>query len=238
MQVHATEKFSSAIIMDEDGLSKLWKHINDFVGGVSATVSCIDGLERKFKNLDDLLSYENTVRAAAETIELYGYGTNSDRSVTITVGRKYGVPIEVSIRGDEQDVIIMKNKIIDSVSGMRAWYSPLATVDRYIIGGLICGILILVLRLMTPSTTDKQTERSLIEAILEVGAFLLFFITPVFIVLVGIIKLHARYFPIVSILIGQGKQRYRIDEQVRWTVVIGFIVSLTASAIYALLSRT
>ncbi len=237
MQVHATEKFSSAIIIDEDGLSKLWKHINDFIGDVSAKVSCIDGLERKFKNLDDLLSYENTVRAAAKTIELYGYGTNSDRSVTMTIGSKYGVPVEVSIHGDEQDVIIIKNKIIDSVSGMRAWYSPIATVDFSIIGGLILGMLILVLWLMTPSTTDKQTERSLIEVILRVGLALLSG-TPIFIFLVGITKLHARYFPIISILIGQGKQRYRIDEQVRWTVVIGFIVSLTASAIYALLSKT
>lgn len=237
MQVHATSEFSPAIIVDSDSLQRLWAHVDVFAGPPSATVSCSDGVERKFAALDEMLKYENTTRAAAQTFELYGRTHDSERSVSVTVGRRYGAPATVSIRGEEQDVTSTKTRFMDTIAGMRAWYSPAATVDLYIVWSVIFITIVLVFQLMAPSQAPSRPGRSFSEAIRVLGSTLLVFM-PVLLTVVATAKLRARYFPRVSVVLGQGARRHQVDEQVRWTVIVGFIVGLAGSVTYALLSGT
>lgn len=237
MQVHATGDFTPAIIVDADSLQRLWTHVDSFAGPASATVSCLDGIERKFLTLDELLIYENSARAAAQTFELYGRTRDPERSVTVTVGRRYGAPATVSIRGEEQDVTSAKTKILDTMAGMRAWYSPVATVDLYLVWTVIFTSFMMLLQLMLPSEAPSHSGKSFSEAIRTLGA-LLIFLTPVAAIVITTAKLRARYFPLVSVVLGQSSRRHQVDEQVRWTVIVGFLVGLAGSVTYALFSRT
>src|SRR4029079_19284197 len=106
-------------------------HVEDFAPQASATVSCADGIERKFQKLEDLLAYQNSVRAAVRTIEIFG--RTPDRSISMTVGRSYGARAVLSIRGEEQDVTAARTRILDSFAGMHAWYSPIATLDLWVV---------------------------------------------------------------------------------------------------------
>jgi len=52
----------------------------------------------------------------------------------------------------------------------------------------------------------------------------------------GLNRLRGIYFPFASFAIGQGLERYRVQENVRWGVVIAFVVSLAASTVFAVLT--
>lgn len=235
MQVHATGEYPAAIIIDEESISRIWKHVENFSKEASATVSCADGIERKFQNLDDLLHYENSIRAAVSTIEILG--VTPERSISVTIGRKHGVRAALSIRGEEQEVTAIRAKVLDSFTGMRAWYSPIATLDLWIVWFSIFMIFMLVIQLMLPGETQSRPERNFSEAVQALGKLVLF-LAPVFAFIFGVSRLKTRYFPMVSVAIGQGARRHSTDEQVRWSVVIGLLVSLAGSAIYALISST
>lgn len=237
MQVHATCEYLPAIIVDADSLQRLWNHVESFAGPTSATASCSDGIERRFATLDEMLEYENTTRASAQTFEFYGRSREPERSVTVTVGRRYGAPTTVSIRGEEQDVTTAKTRLMDTIAGMRAWYSPAATVDLFVVWMVILSTVILVFQLMAPSQAPSRPGRSFSEAIRAFGSTLLV-LGPVILVVVATTKLRSRYFPLVSVVLGQSTRRHQIDEQVRWTVIVGFIVGLAGSITYALIGGT
>lgn len=237
MQVHATGEFSSAIVVDADSLQRLWNHVDAFAAPASATISCSDGIERKFDTLEKLLKYEDPARASIRTVELYGRTRNPERSITITVGRPYGARAAASIRGEEDDASTMKARIMDTFSGMCAWYSPAATMDLYIVWMVVFVTIMLVLQLMAPSETPPRPGRSFSEAV-RVLAYVVPIIGSIVLIVFGIAKLRARYFPLVSFVLGQGVRRHQVNEQVRWTVIVGFFVGLAASIVYAVLSRT
>lgn len=233
MQVHATGEYPAAIIIDADSISRLWGHVEGFAKEASATVSCADGIERKFQSLEDLLHYENSIRAAVRTIEILGI--TRERSITVTIGRSHGARASLSIRGEEQDVTAVRARVLDSFTGMRAWYSPIATLDLWIVWFSIFMAFMLVIKLMLPGEAPSRPERTFSEAVQALGKLVLY-LAPVFAVIFGVSRLKARYFPMVSMCIGQGARRHSTDEQVRWTVVVGLLVSLAGSAIYALIS--
>ena len=237
MQVHATGEYTPAIVADSDSLLRLWKHVGEYAGPASATVSCADGIERKFSGLDELLAYENSLRAAAQTIEIYGRARDPDRSVSITVGCRWGARATVSIRGEEQDVTAMRTRILDSFAGMRAWFSPVATLDLWIFWTIIFAAFWLIVETMAPSTPAARPGRSFSEALRQIGLGLSV-IAPVFLLVYAVSKLRARYFPMVSMAFGQGAKRYQTHEQVRWAVIVAFVVGLAGSAVYGVMSGT
>lgn len=232
MQVHATGEYSAAIIIDSDSTSKLWKHVEEFSTNASATVLCADGIERKFKTLEELLAYENSIRAATKTIEIFGNSTIPNQSISVTIGRSYGARATLSIRGEEQVVTATRTRILDCFEGMRAWYSPIATLDLWMFWFAVFIVLSLIIQLMSPSEPPSRPERSFSEAVQILGKAVLY-LAPIFAIVFGVSRLKTRYFPMVSIAIGQGARRHKIDEKIRWTVIIGLLVSLAGSAIYA-----
>ena len=187
MHVHATGEFSPAIVVDSDSLQRLWSHVELFAAPASATMSCADGIERTFETLDELLNYENTTRALTRTVEFYGRTLDPERTITITVGRTYGAPATLSIRGEEQDVSATKTRIMDTFSGMRAWYSPAATIDLYIVWMVIFSTILLVLQLMVPSDTQPRPGKSFSEALRALGSVAAV-LAAVFLVVVAISK--------------------------------------------------
>ena len=235
MQVHATGDYSPAIIIDADSLKRLWGHVESFADKCLATVSCSDGVERKFEKIDELLGYENPVRSAARTFELYGRTIDSGRVITITVGRRFGASASVSIRGEEQDVTAVKTRVMDTFAGMRAWYSPAATVDLHLVWTGVFMTFMLILVLMSPSAQSERPGKSFSEAVSALGEVVLV-LAAVISVIVGTSKLRARYFPLVSVVLGHSVRRYATDEKVRWGVIVSLLVGLTGSAISALLS--
>jgi hypothetical protein len=108
MQVHATSEFPSAVVVDPDSLRRLWSHVDEYTGQAGATV-------RKFDSIESLLSYENAPRTAIRSLEIEGLSHKREHTIGITVGRRYSVPVSLSVRGEELDVSTMRKKVSDTV---------------------------------------------------------------------------------------------------------------------------
>ncbi len=44
-------------------------------------------------------------------------------------------------------------------------------------------------------------------------------------------KLREKFFPIATFAIGQGKERYELEEKIRWSIIVALVVSVLASLI-------
>ena len=237
MEVHATGDAPHAIVVDEDVLKRIWGHAEAFAGPPSATLSCVDGVERKFASIHDLIGYENPKRSEARTIEIYARDSKSSRSVSITIGTTWGRRASVSLRGEEQDVSAARTKILDSFAGMRPWYSPMATMDLWIFWMIALGALWLLATTMAPTRAPEHDGRSLKEA-LRVIASGLVVVLPAFVLVWLVGALRSSCFPMVSMAFGQGLRRYQVKDQVRWAVIVALVVGIAGSVIYGAFSGT
>lgn len=232
MQVHATSEYSAAIVPDEDSLRRLWGHVQGFVDSPSITATCIDGVERKFTSIDELLQYENPPSSKVDTLEIYGSDREYVRTISISLGRSYGAPAYLSIRGEEIEVSSTKTKVMDTFSGMRAWYSPIATLDMFKFWLILFFTGFAILQAMMPTSAPQRPGRSFVEALQILGSVIPLVVLA-FAIVFGTVKLRSQIFPRVAFAFGQGARRYRFDEQVRWTVLVGIVVSVAASAVYS-----
>jgi hypothetical protein len=181
------------------------------------------------------LGYENPLSARVTTIEIHGRTREPEQSITITMGRSYGAQSTLSIRGEEQEVSALQTRVMNTFSGMRAWYSPVARVDLFWMW-LACFMTVaLVAGLMAPSKPASYRGLTLLEALHALGiAF--FWVLLIGVLIVFTAKMRARFFPRISFAFGQGVRRHQFNEQVRWTVIIGLIVGVAGSFVYALIS--
>jgi len=232
MQVHASRDLPGAIIVDEDSIKRIWAHVEGYTNAPLAEVKCSDEITRTFDTLEGLIGYENNPRAFIKQIEISGRSREPARSITITLGRNYSTPTSLSIRGEEIDASTAQEKVRDTIHGMKAWNSKVATFDMFTLWLIVMTMSLVILQLMAPSDSTPRPGRSLNEAlhalpnvILVLGGVALLVWATVFI--------RRRFFPLVSFPIGQGIKRYQFDEQIRWTVIVGFIVGLTASIAFA-----
>jgi uncharacterized membrane protein len=55
------------------------------------------------------------------------------------------------------------------------------------------------------------------------------------IVIWGLYWLRKRFFPVATFAIGQGLTRHQHYEQIRWVVIVGFVISVLASIVVTVL---
>lgn len=232
MQVHASRDIPGAIIVDEDSIKRIWAHVKGHTNTPLAEVKCSDEITRTFETLEGLLGYENNPKAYIKQIEISGRSREPDRSITITLGRNYSTPTSLSIRGEEIDASTAQEKIRDTIHGMKAWYSKVATFDMYALWSVVITISVFILQLMAPSDSTPRPGRSLKEALHALPSVVLV-LGGVASLVWATVLIRRRFFPLVSFSIGQGVKRYQFDEQIRWTVIVGFMVGLTASIAFA-----
>lgn len=106
---------------------------------------------------------------------------------------------------------------------------------RYVLGRCFFFILFLVLTLMGSSEPSTRPGRSFIEA-LKLLPQVVGFLGGILAMIIAVASLRTRFFPLVSFTTGQSTRRHQIDEQIRWTVLVGFLVGLAGSVAYAALS--
>lgn len=232
MQVHASSDLPWAIIVDDDSIKRIWSHVHGYADTARAEVRCFDEITRTFETLDELLGYENNPRSLITQIEISGRSSEQEKSMTITLGRSYSTPTSLSIRGEEVDVSVAQDKVRDTFHGMKAWYAPIATIDMYVFWSVVIVLAMMILQLMAPSNTAPTSGRTLKEALHALPKVLL--------ILGGVaaavwltVFIRRRFFPMVSFAIGQGVKRYQFDEQIRWTVLVGFLVGIASSIAFA-----
>ncbi len=222
-------------VLTEASVKKINEALSKFGDTVTYRVDCADELERTF-DLKKLLAYENAPKKAikAVTIEAKREQVDDFRIATVRLRNEwFRTPVDLSFRGPESEVEKLNGAIESILAGMRPWYWWVA---RY---SLLSIVLILTLTLSFVVMVVALTRRLVVanppgQAIgtaagMEIMTYTLAAAELMFVVVFALDWFKGRLFPRAIFAIGQGLTRHIFWEKIRWTVLIGFLVSLAAS---------
>lgn len=232
MEVQTQVDIAHAFVATSEDISTLWEILKDDNLTVTATASCADGLVRHFDNCESLVQYNNPTRAAITSLEISARSYRPYTAADISLGARYSAPISISLRGEENLVSSMRTNIFDKIDGMRSWYSNLSTMKIFYVWIFIFMFLFLLTQIMIPSGTPNPATPlkkaiGIIIAMAVVGS-----ISAVIFAADGLRK---RLFPVATFAVGQGLSRHQHNEQIRWVVIVGFVVALCASIVTTIL---
>lgn len=235
MQVHAAVDIPQAFVATSGDITKLWRVLAEPCPVVAATARCQDGLVRQFSTLEALVRYENPRRASITSLELSARSANHETTAEISLGRRYTTSMTASLRGEEACISSLRTSLTDVLEGMRPWYSRIATVDLFFVWFPILTVpylLITILGLSSPRSSKVEIpfRTAVYLTAVVVGA-----LAAIGFVIWGTWRLRSRFFPVSTFAIGQGAGRHQRDEQLRWAVIVGFLVSVSASIFSALM---
>lgn len=230
MEAHLRTERNHAFVLSEPDLKKIWGTLSNKIGGVSAWIQCSDSIERTATSVEEILALENSKRKKIIRIELSARSTSGDKKSRIVFGDNRYRPIEISATGDDGVLTNVGDDIYEIVDGLKPWYSLISKIDFFHIIGFMCWIAFMLLRGMAPDT-PSNTELSLSKNILVTSIVLSGFV-GIALSIWGLNRIRGIYFPIASFTIGQGIERYRVQENVRWSVIVAFVVSLAASTAF------
>ena len=234
MEASVSKERKQAFILNQSNLKKIWDLLEERIGPVSAEISCADGIHREFSNWKQFTLFDNPRQKKIISLSMNARADNWSKSVHLRFSKSSWENIELRIKGTEQVVSRLNDDINDIVDGIRPWYSKLARIDfGYVIAFLYGSIFMCIGRKFLNETkeTDKgpSSEKLFLWFVFFVCGFAIVFCLSWL-----LNKLKTRVFPIATFALGQGEQRYHLDEKIRWTIVIGFIVSLIASLVVSL----
>lgn len=234
MEAHLRTEREHPFVLTEADLNKIWKALEKDIGTVSAEINFTDSIERKVETFDDLISFENSMNKKINKIEIYGRsGTNDNRARVLFSDSRYR-HIEISATGEDKAITSFGDSINEIIDGLKPWYAIISKLDFFYIIGFVCWIAFMLLDIMTPDVANDKTVE--LDQGIKIILTMLGIIAAIALSIWGLNRLRSVYFPFASFAVGQGLERHRVQENVRWGVVIAFIVSLSASTVFAVLT--
>jgi hypothetical protein len=220
-----------AFVLRRDTLGRLVRILDSRIGPTITTAYCADHVQREFTKLSDLLNFDNTKAKQIRLLELSAHSDDWERAATLTFADG-AEAISLSLRGTDSEILQLKQELLDVLDATKAWYSAISRVRLWWI--LVAALMFLfgVARLAVPDSPQPATGMSLGKAVLLSSATLLgvgLFLAACW----AVDRVQQRRFPMAFFALGQGRARYDFDDRVRWTVIIGLVVSAFASLVVA-----
>lgn len=225
--------FDTSFVLNGNDLRRLATSFATCIGPPEFEVECSDGITRSFDSVEAVVNYDNPVSKQIQAIRIRAFSGNMKERVSLAMTAGSHSTFFLSLEGSEEHVRELKEAIDDRVAGMRPWYSWLTRISFISIGVFGClaayvALLVLtafgMLRGNSPPKSAPEDARSTATAgLIVLGSFA---------VAMGggwlLDRLRNIAFPKATFAIGQGEERFRHQERVRWVVLVGFIVSLAA----------
>lgn len=234
MSAKARLKLNSAYVLRASDVEKIWQLLENAIGPVQAETLCADDVERTYTTAKDLMAYDNPPARMVRSIEFEARSTDRSSRATLAFTQQYAPFIEFSASGAEDTIVTLKQRVADIVDACRPWYSMVSRIDFGYVVIAVTGLAFLVFRFMVPEAPSKALSFG--------NAFLATLIGVLGLVGIGSVALvlnrvRAKLFPIGTFALGAGETRHLTFENIRWVVVVGFVVSLAASSIFSLMVR-
>ena len=208
-----------AFVLRQSDLETLYNLLEKKIGTVTTSAVCSDDVERQFENLGELASYNNpkTKRILILLIESGAPNEEGHAKLDFTENPETHISININVQAKTDSDI--KNKVFDTIEGMKPWYSFLAETNNFLtifiaVGtGLGC-VMIAYLAIEKYYVLGNISKISRTFFLLY-SSFIIGFIANY--VLKGLRK---RIFPLGYFALGNGERRYEIAERVRWGIII------------------
>ncbi|MEM0910037.1 MAG: hypothetical protein AAGJ37_03625 [Pseudomonadota bacterium] len=219
--------------MSERDIKNVWTTLEQYFGPVSANVEFTDNIERKAESLEQLLSFENSTKRSIRRVEFTSMSENGENRSKVTFESYEHRPVRITASGIDDVITRFSDSCEEIVDGLKPWYSRFCKLDFfYIIGGIFIIGLFLLLIMLPDSTIENHSELSEAIVILTTSSTV---VAALLLLIWGLNKVREKCFPIATFAIGQGKERHRVIENIRWGVVVAFAVSFSASAVFSFL---
>jgi hypothetical protein len=226
MTIEAGIEQKHAFVLQVDAVRRLWKILADEIAPPSATITCGDKTERTFASVDNLVDFENSPARHIVRLHLSARTDDWTRRAGVTFGGY--VPITGSVSGDGEEIIGMRDKLDDVISGTKPWFNRLSKVDFFWVALVPVWLGLMVLGAITPEREEAVPISRAMFVVVGGPALLAGMIW-------GLNRLRKWAFPIATFAIGQGIARHEHLEKIRWTAMVGLLVSIAGSVIVTFL---
>lgn len=239
-----TREFKIAFAVAKEDISRLFSICQDCCVGdekTDVTVGFSDSSQLVCHSLEDVLGIANSPNRRITSVA-FGNGWNPTVRVQVTLrGERYLAPVSYEVKGEEERVRSIADKLEECLISLREWYSPIAFLDLvFVLGGIfaIAFVAVVIIALTTIGghphtvTETKETGR---DVMLRVGMIAGM---PLLMLLGSVANwLRNRLFPVSVFLVGQGVERYKRIVFVRQALGVGFLLAVAASVVASLLTR-
>ncbi len=240
-QAMPTESTSSvdlrqAFVIASDDARKLDRLLRDRVGSASYTASCEDGIERVFDSVAKLEAFENARDHQIVSLKVHARAQGDPRkSAWLHFSGRNHYSISGSLSGSDLVVTRLRPDLMRVLEGLRPWYARLARIDLISVGVFgyfalwISASVYLAVKGSGEPSSGELSPKGQAQANVVVWAI------PAIIFGGGWVlnRLKARWFPVGTFAFGQGRKRHSTLEVARWTILVGFTVSLAATIVGA-----
>jgi hypothetical protein len=239
MESNYTAELPPPFIARPEELRKLVDLLSDRIGAVVIKATCADDVSREFSSVKELLAYENVKEREIRGVAFKAASDDYKKNARVDLSAAKWRGISLDFQGRDDVVTRLRSDILDIVAGMRPWYAVFHRIDFFLAACLLLftiGIAVTSAVAMkwvpvgastAPSTRGTSRE----EAVFYV--LLVLFLAAAF----ALNRFRDKLFPRGVFLIGQAKGRFKHLEQVQWTVVISFIVSVIAGLVVLVIDR-
>ena len=231
MNARYSNTLQYAFVVGDVEFQKLVGLLHDRIGKVEIRANCVDDINREFGTVNDLIAYENPKSKAIRCVYLTTTSDDYSKSAVIALSDSLGYGVLIEISGNEEFVIILRERILDIIAGMRPSYDGMCRVN---FSYLFIPILVMMFFQLFVAIELKPELDSTKEKI-----FIGMAPTLVNIVLLPLFifgnKLRGSIFPQAVFMIGQGKRQFKIRKRIRGGV-IAFFVSLATGLIIWLIT--
>jgi len=227
LQSTYNDKIEHAFVLHENDLRNAWRKLETYGSNVTANVQFSDKVERNVSNIEDLVGFENSKKRTILNIKLQSISDERDSRTTIEFDSSVYRTISVSSTGDDGLVTQVSDELTEFICGLKPWYSSISRLDVF---WLIYTpfVLVFMFAVMMQTSSSESIALTFKQSATVVGI-----IASIGLALYVSHKLVSAWknylFPIASFAIGQGSKRYETQDKFRFTVIIGFIVSIAAS---------
>jgi len=224
-----------SFVLKPEHIRNVFESLNTKIGSIEISTHCEDGINRNFSSTDQLLSYSNPPKSKIQSISLRARSDDHKKSARIVFSNDNWRPIQFEVQGPEDIVIILKDDFINKVVMTKAWYDRFARLDIfwliYGIGIATFVILLLCIAIGILTSEKPTTDKSIPKE--QAMDWLIGMSGVGFLGFVGLLisRLKGKLFPIGTFAWGGAAEKHELLEKVRWTIVIGFIVSFLSGIV-------
>jgi hypothetical protein len=212
-----------ALVLRESDVKNLWKALEEGFSSVTASARCADKLRRQFANRDELINYPNPRSKCIQELCIAARSRGSQADVLL--GGKTLSTATVEIEDENTKPLHIHGKLADILDGMTPWYSFAARLNLAYAGIILYFLLAVTLAFWVSKKTEHKAISLSVDAkSIAIGVLIVAGLAGL---VWGYVRFHKYFFPSVSFNIGQGVERYKLGEKVRW-VVTASVISVLA----------
>lgn len=218
-------------------LKKIWDLFQSRIGKTTIRTKCADAMVREFSSWNQFSSFDNPPQKKISQLIISSRSEDMKKSASIDFSDWSWRSIGININGNEQVVSRLYDEVADILESTRPWYSRITKFNFfYAISFPVLFSIIVMLLYNLDKTKGVEQSVNIGRAILITAVSISIF-TILALIIWGLNKLRSKYFPFAYFALGQGEERYKVDEKIRWCILVGFVVSFTASIFVAVILR-